>query len=136
MPCQVFCLSRHSIRARYELLVFSSSATSFISDRLSCLTRPFRQLLVTVVRATFRFHDTTPQGTSLKFQAINVLTFTLRAGRMLNRFGKVTFCLSSSGYRSLPLHQDIETIDSSLAGSLQAVNSSLASFFAAILTVA
>ena len=30
-----------------------------------------RQLLVTVVRATFRFHDTTPQG------------------RMLNRFGKV-----------------------------------------------
>ncbi|CAA7263971.1 unnamed protein product [Cyclocybe aegerita] len=61
----------------------------------------FKQLLVTVVRATFRFHDTTPQG------------------RMLNRFGK-----------------DIETIDSSLAGSLQAVNSSLASFFAAILTVA
>jgi hypothetical protein len=38
---------------------------------------------------------------------------------MLNRFGK-----------------DIETIDSSLAGSLQAVNSSLASFFASILTVA
>lgn len=35
-----------------------------------------RQLLVTVVRATFRFHDTTPQG------------------RMLNRFGKVHFCFS------------------------------------------
>ncbi|KAF9459383.1 multidrug resistance-associated ABC transporter [Collybia nuda] len=61
----------------------------------------FKQLLVTVVRATFRFHDTTPQG------------------RMLNRFGK-----------------DIETIDTSLAGSLQAVNLSLASFFAAVLTVA
>ncbi|KAF8153792.1 multidrug resistance-associated ABC transporter [Crassisporium funariophilum] len=61
----------------------------------------FKQLLVTVVRATFRFHDTTPQG------------------RMLNRFGK-----------------DVETIDSSLAGSLQAVNSSLASFFAAIIAVA
>ncbi|KAF8812935.1 multidrug resistance-associated ABC transporter [Phlegmacium glaucopus] len=61
----------------------------------------FRQLLVTVVRATFRFHDTTPQG------------------RMLNRFGK-----------------DVETIDLSLAGSLQAVNSSLASFFASIITVA
>ncbi|KAK2461323.1 hypothetical protein APHAL10511_006850 [Amanita phalloides] len=61
----------------------------------------FRQLLVTVVRATFRFHDTTPQG------------------RMLNRFGK-----------------DIETIDMSLATSLQAVNSSLASFFTSILTVA
>ncbi|KII83783.1 hypothetical protein PLICRDRAFT_702353 [Plicaturopsis crispa FD-325 SS-3] len=40
-------------------------------------------------------------------------------GRMLNRFGK-----------------DVETIDSSLASSLQAVNSSLATFFAAILTVA
>ncbi|KAH6873975.1 multidrug resistance-associated ABC transporter [Coprinopsis sp. MPI-PUGE-AT-0042] len=61
----------------------------------------FKQLLITVVRATFRFHDTTPQG------------------RMLNRFGK-----------------DIETIDSSLAGSLQAVNSSLASFFAAIVIIA
>ncbi|KAF8060200.1 multidrug resistance-associated ABC transporter [Lyophyllum atratum] len=60
----------------------------------------FRQLLVTVVRATFRFHDTTPQG------------------RMLNRFGKA------------------KTIDSSLAGTLQAVNSSLASFFASIITVA
>ena len=32
--------------------------------------------------------------------------------------------------------KDIETIDQSLAGSLQAVNSSLASFFAAIITVA
>ncbi|THU84317.1 multidrug resistance-associated ABC transporter [Dendrothele bispora CBS 962.96] len=61
----------------------------------------FRQLLVTVVRATFRFHDTTPQG------------------RMLNRFGK-----------------DIETIDSSLASSLQAVNSSLASFFASVILIA
>ncbi|KAF8998322.1 hypothetical protein BDZ89DRAFT_1148153 [Hymenopellis radicata] len=61
----------------------------------------FKQLLVTVVRATFRFHDTTPQG------------------RMLNQFGK-----------------DIETIDSSLAGSMQAVNSSLASFFVSILNVA
>jgi ABC-type multidrug transport system fused ATPase/permease subunit len=60
----------------------------------------FKRLLVTVVRATMRWHDTTPQG------------------RMLNRFGK-----------------DVETIDSSLAGTLQAVNSSLATFFAAILTV-
>ncbi|EKM76533.1 hypothetical protein AGABI1DRAFT_122491 [Agaricus bisporus var. burnettii JB137-S8] len=61
----------------------------------------FKKLLVTVVRATFRFHDTTPQG------------------RMLNRFGK-----------------DIETIDTSLAGSLQAVNSSLAGFFVSVLTIA
>ncbi|KAJ7693236.1 P-loop containing nucleoside triphosphate hydrolase protein [Mycena rosella] len=57
-------------------------------------------LLVSVVRATFRFHDTTPQG------------------RMLNRFGK-----------------DIETIDSSLASSLQQVNFSLAGFIASLLTV-
>ncbi|KIK63814.1 hypothetical protein GYMLUDRAFT_40900 [Collybiopsis luxurians FD-317 M1] len=61
----------------------------------------FKQLLETVVRATFRFHDTTPQG------------------RMLNRFGK-----------------DIETIDSSLAGSLQNVNSSLANFFASVILIA
>ncbi|KAF8216981.1 hypothetical protein K438DRAFT_1953861 [Mycena galopus ATCC 62051] len=60
----------------------------------------FKALLVTVVQATFRFHDTTPQG------------------RMLNQFG-----------------QDIETIDQSLANSLQQVNSSLAGFFAALLTV-
>ncbi|KAF8836435.1 P-loop containing nucleoside triphosphate hydrolase protein [Paxillus ammoniavirescens] len=40
-------------------------------------------------------------------------------GRMLNRFGK-----------------DIETIDNNLAGSLSAVNSSLATFAAAIVTVA
>lgn len=39
-------------------------------------------------------------------------------GRMLNRFGK-----------------DIETIDSSLAGTLQNVNSSLATFFGAVLTI-
>ena len=37
---------------------------------------------------------------------------------MLNRFGK-----------------DIETVDGTLAGSLQAVNSSLATFLASILTV-
>ncbi|KAJ7108212.1 multidrug resistance-associated ABC transporter [Mycena epipterygia] len=61
----------------------------------------FKALLVSVVRATFRFHDTTPQG------------------KMLNRFGK-----------------DIETIDFSLASSLQNVNTSLAGFVASLLTVA
>ncbi|KAF9258418.1 hypothetical protein L218DRAFT_964491 [Marasmius fiardii PR-910] len=60
----------------------------------------FKQLLEKVLRATFRFHDTTPQG------------------RILNRFGK-----------------DIEKIDSSLAGSLSSVNTSLASFFASIVTI-
>ncbi|KAI0003794.1 ABC transporter type 1, transmembrane domain-containing protein [Russula compacta] len=61
----------------------------------------FMRLLDSIVRATMRWHDTTPQG------------------RMLNRFSK-----------------DIETVDSSLAGSLQAVNSSLATFAASIITVA
>uniref|UniRef100_D8Q0Y8 Multidrug resistance-associated ABC transporter n=1 Tax=Schizophyllum commune (strain H4-8 / FGSC 9210) TaxID=578458 RepID=D8Q0Y8_SCHCM len=61
----------------------------------------FRRLLFAVVHATFRFHDTTPQG------------------RLLNRFGK-----------------DIETVDSSLASSLQSVNSSLATCFVAVLTIA
>ncbi|KZT05166.1 multidrug resistance-associated ABC transporter [Laetiporus sulphureus 93-53] len=60
----------------------------------------FQQLLVSVVRATMRWHDVTPQG------------------RMLNRFSK-----------------DIETVDSSLAGSLQAVNTSLANFLASVITV-
>ncbi|KAJ7846310.1 multidrug resistance-associated ABC transporter [Mycena leptocephala] len=58
------------------------------------------QLLVSVVRATFRFHDTTPLG------------------RMLNRFG-----------------QDMDKIDSDLAGSLQTVNSSLAGFFASVIVI-
>ncbi|KAJ7186191.1 hypothetical protein C8R46DRAFT_1343242 [Mycena filopes] len=60
----------------------------------------FRQLLVSVVRATFRFHDTTPLG------------------RMLNRFGL-----------------DMDKIDQDLAGSLQTVNSSLAGFFASVITI-
>ncbi|CAL1697425.1 unnamed protein product [Somion occarium] len=60
----------------------------------------FRRLLVTVVRATMRWHDVTPQG------------------RMLNRFSK-----------------DVETVDTSLAGTLQAVNQSLAVFAASALTV-
>ncbi|KAJ7764128.1 hypothetical protein DFH07DRAFT_1059163 [Mycena maculata] len=60
----------------------------------------FKQLLVSVVRATFRFHDTTPLG------------------RMLNRFGS-----------------DMDKIDSDLAGSLQTVNSSLAGFFASVITI-
>ncbi|KAF8989421.1 multidrug resistance-associated ABC transporter [Cyathus striatus] len=81
------------------IVVFSITAQYIGSIRAS--RKLFKQLLVTVVRATFRFHDTTPQG------------------RMMNRFGK-----------------DIQTIDYRLAGSLQAVNSSLAGFFAAIITVA
>ncbi|KAK0184808.1 hypothetical protein F5146DRAFT_1073739 [Armillaria mellea] len=58
-------------------------------------------------------------------------TGALRASRILFEQLLVTVdvCLIRFG-------KDIETIDSSLAGSMQAVNSSLASFFASILTVA
>ncbi|TFK62437.1 hypothetical protein BDN72DRAFT_741737, partial [Pluteus cervinus] len=92
--------------AVYAVIGFASAIASVVSvtaqytGALRASRILFKKLLVTVVHATFRFHDTTPQG------------------RLLNRFGK-----------------DIETIDTSLAGSLQAVNSSLASFFASILTV-
>ncbi|KAJ7647783.1 hypothetical protein FB45DRAFT_987394 [Roridomyces roridus] len=81
---------------------FVSVCSSFaqMTGALRASRTLFKSLLVTVVRATFRFHDTTPQG------------------RMLNRFGK-----------------DVETIDSSLASSLQQVNSSLAGFAAALITV-
>ncbi|KAJ7105197.1 multidrug resistance-associated ABC transporter [Mycena epipterygia] len=82
------------------LLTVSSSVAQF-TGALRASRTLFKALLVSVVRATFRFHDTTPQG------------------RMLNRFGK-----------------DIETIDYSLANSLQNVNSSLAGFVASLLTVA
>ncbi|KAF7321054.1 hypothetical protein HMN09_00192800 [Mycena chlorophos] len=90
----------------YAAIGFSSalvtilSAVAQITGALRASRLLFKSLLVTVVRATFRFHDTTPQG------------------RMLNRFGK-----------------DIETIDTSLSSSLQQVNSSLAGFAAAIITV-
>ncbi|KAJ6491631.1 hypothetical protein C8R47DRAFT_1214434 [Mycena vitilis] len=81
-------------------LVSVSSSLAQLTGALWASRTLFKALLETVVRATFRFHDTTPQG------------------RMLNRFGK-----------------DIETIDSSLASSLQQVNSSLAGFVAALVTV-
>ncbi|KAH9996005.1 P-loop containing nucleoside triphosphate hydrolase protein [Russula vinacea] len=55
---------------------------------------------------------------SFAFHLTNAFTATL-LGRMLNRFSK-----------------DIETVDSSLASSLQAVNSSLATFAASVITVA
>ncbi|GJJ10347.1 hypothetical protein Clacol_004573 [Clathrus columnatus] len=60
----------------------------------------FKDLLVAVVRATMRWHDSTPTG------------------RILNRFSK-----------------DVETIDTSLGFSLQAVNSSMATLFASVFTV-
>ncbi|TFY53857.1 hypothetical protein EVG20_g9943 [Dentipellis fragilis] len=91
----------------YAAIGFAVGITSILSNitqytgALRASRVLFRRLLERVVRATMRWHDTTPQG------------------RMLNRFSK-----------------DIETIDSSLAFSLQAVNSSLATFAASVITVA
>jgi len=106
---------------RASRILFKYVLAFFSCDTLpTCLfSFPFRQLLVTVVRATFRFHDTTPQGALDTTTADQSPIHFDCPGRMLNRFGK-----------------DVETIDSSLAGSLQAVNTSLAGFFAAIITVA
>ncbi|KAJ7877936.1 hypothetical protein B0H14DRAFT_3435806 [Mycena olivaceomarginata] len=76
------------------------SAAAQYTGALWVLRKLLRQLVVSVVRATFRFHDTTPLG------------------RMLNRFGL-----------------DMDKIDSDLEGSLQTVNSSLAVFFASVITI-
>ncbi|PFH46615.1 hypothetical protein AMATHDRAFT_154310 [Amanita thiersii Skay4041] len=58
----------------------------------------FKYLLITVMRATFRFHDTTPQG-----------------WRMLNRFGKDIETIDIS------LPQSITAVTASLAGFFAAV---------------
>jgi ABC-type multidrug transport system fused ATPase/permease subunit len=95
----------------------------------------FKQLLVSVVRATMRWHDTTPQGTiSFIFFEQYIYDCTIRSHAQSFQQGE------ESG-RDLPVakmtqFQDIETVDSSLAGSLQAVNSSLATFAASVITVA
>ncbi|CAK5279437.1 unnamed protein product [Mycena citricolor] len=78
----------------------------------------FERLLVQVVRATFRFHDTTPQGLFPTGCSLDV-TDNRKSGRMLNRFSN-----------------DFAAIDTRLAGSLQAVNSSLSGFIVAVITVA
>jgi ABC-type multidrug transport system fused ATPase/permease subunit len=96
----------------------SSSAAQY-TGALRASRQLFNQLLVGVVHATMRWHDTTPQGLGSLTPLARESFFTnIVIGRLLNRFGK-----------------DIETIDGTLAGSLQAVNSSLATFLAAILTV-
>jgi len=48
----------------------------------------FQRLLITVVRATMRWHDVTPQG-KITYSAVLLELSTLFTGRMLNRFGKV-----------------------------------------------
>ncbi|TFK37278.1 multidrug resistance-associated ABC transporter [Crucibulum laeve] len=97
----LFYVSIYAAIGLASTLVSTLSVTAQYTGGLKAARILFKELLVTVVRATFKFHDTTPQG------------------RMLNRFGK-----------------DVTTIDGSLTSSLQSVNSSLANFFAAILTVA
>ena len=78
----------------------------------------FKQLWEGVVRATMRWYDVTPQG---ERDVVDIVDQLMKdeIGRMLNRFGK-----------------DIETIGNNLASSLSAVNLSLATFAAAIITAA
>ena len=80
-------------------------------------SKMFRQLLDAVVHATMRWFDTTPQGC------------------LLNRFSNVRYRRSSFTTPRLSSFQDIETINSSLAGTLKYVNNSLATFFSSILVV-
>jgi hypothetical protein len=116
----------------------------------------FKRLLLGVVRATMRWHVSCYLVSLLLLHLLTALSghhsarsvvlpqaleitkaiIYLTTGRMLNRFGKVTKFLILTIYRYADNMKDVMTIDSSLAGSMQAVNGSLATFFAAILTVA
>ena len=99
-----------------------ASTTSTVTQYTGALRASrllFKQLLIKVMHATMRWHDVTPQGQSSNdFKSSPEAYYSANPGRMLNRFGK-----------------DIETIDSSLAGSLQAVNSSLANFLSSIIII-
>lgn len=103
------------------MIVSIVSSAVQITGALRASRLIFKQLLEGVVRATMRWHDVTPQGECRMSDVVHFVDWLMEGGigRMLNRFGK-----------------DIETIDSNLASSLSAVNSSLASFAAAIITVA
>ncbi|THH14161.1 hypothetical protein EW146_g6141 [Bondarzewia mesenterica] len=97
----LFYISIYAAIGLGTALVYVMAVVTQYTGALRASRVLFKRLLETVVRATMRWHDTTPQG------------------RMLNRFSK-----------------DVETVDSSLASSLQAVNSSLATFAASAITVA
>ncbi|KAG1750553.1 uncharacterized protein EDB91DRAFT_1108133 [Suillus paluster] len=85
----------------------------------------FTTAAVSVLSTAIQYNGALKASRSIFYKLLTgVVRATMRwhdvtpAGRMLNRFGK-----------------DIETIDSNLASSLSAVNSSLATFAAAIITV-
>ncbi|KJA19718.1 hypothetical protein HYPSUDRAFT_1094370 [Hypholoma sublateritium FD-334 SS-4] len=97
----------------------------------------FRELLETVVRATFRIHDTTPQG-----EYISSSSFPPIISRSVPRpdsqpIWQGSFQLIDTRYYLVlnNYEQDMETIDSSLAGSVQSVNRAVAGFFASIIII-
>lgn len=97
--------------------MLATAATYFGAIRAS--RSLFKQLLTSVIGATMRWYDVTPQGELfLSAGWVSSSFLTLLRGRLLNRFGK-----------------DIETIDSSLAASLQQVNLSLGKFAASAITI-
>lgn len=94
----------------------------------------FRRLLVTVVRATMRWHDVTPQGRL--FVEITIYTHLwrfIRSHAEPFQQGKWYRAYTQSSCNTYL--QDVETVDSSLASSLQAVNTALANFAASVITV-
>ncbi|KAJ7197871.1 hypothetical protein C8J57DRAFT_1262609 [Mycena rebaudengoi] len=98
------------------VVVTLCSSIAQITGALKASTH-FEALLVSVVRAKFRWHDTTPQSTVI-FCSAQLLNQVISPGRIINQF-----------------ESDINTIDMSLASSIQQVNSSFAGFFASIVTV-
>lgn len=96
----LFYVAVYALIGFVVIVITLTSVTTQVLGALRASRKLFKQLLVSVVHATMRWHDVTPTG------------------RMLNRFSK-----------------DIETVDLSLANSLQAVNSSLASFIASMIVV-
>ncbi|KAJ7591990.1 P-loop containing nucleoside triphosphate hydrolase protein [Mycena floridula] len=75
-----------------RLVINVSSVAAEYTGALRASRILFKQLLVTIVRATFRFHDTTPQG------------------RILNRFGKDIETLDKS------LASALKDVNAALAG--------------------
>jgi ABC-type multidrug transport system fused ATPase/permease subunit len=98
----------------------------------------FKQLLESVISATFRWYDITPVGTLVllsKFPSLSLIH--LATGRIVHRFSNVSlFCIISSFQQWIEKKiQDIKTIDSTLAGTVQGLNSSTASFATSVVTI-
>jgi len=127
----VFMLQWASVqRLLVSCLLLCNTPALFV--RLRCFLCNFSF----VVRATMRWHDTTPQGIlSLDLFYHCTHHCLIRSHAQSLQQGEKSNQLR---FRSpeMTCFQDIETVDLSLASSLQSVNSSLATFAASVITVA